>query len=709
VKRNMHNNERRMPGMLYIFVSFIPWIVYWILCGRGNKLGIVVPLVISLLLVVPQIRKRDFNLMDLTSALYFSIATAGTFVFNLNIFVKSSGFLGYLVLSFMALFSLAIKQPFTLQVAKRDYPEIYWKDKSFLAINNLITIVWTGIFLSNAVIFLLLAKPFTIALSNILIALGIAFSIIFPLKAPAYFATKEFKKYDWRVEVKPQKPKGEDEYDVIIVGSGIGGLTCGALLSKRGFRVLVLEQYYQVGGYCSSFKRKEFIFNTGVENVSGLWEKGPVTYLLKELGFGKDELFAKNRMRFIFKGKEIDASNLEEFIGVLSEMFPGEKDNIYAFFDEAKKAYEECYKDTGTYGVPLPAELIVKVFGAKKLLDYPKEHPHFYDWMNKTFRQKLDEYFTDEDLKTLLCALLGYLGTEPEKALASSALTAVVSYHLHGGYFPKGGAQRFADSLKDFVEGNGGKVLTRHRVDKILVENGEVKGVKVGNKIFKSPIVVANANAKTTFLELVGEENLDREFVEYIKKLKMSPSCFMVFLGIDMDLSGYPTIIENLDESYSIVINSNADPSLAPEGKASVTILMGTNYYDFPERGTKEYLEMKKEFAETLIKKAEKAIPNLGQHIIVQDAATPKTFERYTSMPEGAIYAFDQSINTRRPYFKTPIKGLYLASASTFPGGGIEAVVISGMICANDICNWELSHERTFRLASQSSNPYECV
>lgn len=675
--------DRKIPGMLYILVSFAPWIVYWVLCGMGNRLGIVISLAISLLLVIPQIHKRDFNLMDVTSLLYFSIATAFTFVFNLNIFVKKSGFLGYSVLFLMALFSLIIKQPYTLQVSKRDYPEIYWKEKLFLVINNIITGIWAVIFMANAITFLLLNKTSAVILSNTLIALGIAFSVIFPLKAPAYFATKEFRKYDWRVN-STQKPKGEN--DVIIVGSGIGGLTCGALLSKRGYRILVLEQHHQVGGYCSSFKRKDFVFNTGVENVSGLWEKGPVTYLLKELGFKKEELFAKNRIRYIFKGKESDASNLEEFIQVLSEMFPEEKENIYAFFDEAKKAYEECYKDL-VYGVPLPAELIVKVFGAKKLLDYPKEHPYFYDWMNKTYKQKLDEFFTNEDLKTLLCALLGYLGTKPEKTPASSALTAVVSYYLYGGYFPKGGAQKFADRLKEFIEYNGGKVLTRHRVDEILVENGEVRGVRVGNKVFKSPVVVANANAKTTFLELVGEENLDRDFVEYIKKLKMSPSCFMVFLGVDMDLSGYPTIIENLDEGYSIAINSN-DSGLAPKGKASVTILTGANYHDFPERGTK-YLEKKRGFAEFLIKKAEKIIPNLSKHIVVQDAATPKTFERYTSMPEGAIYAFDQSIDTKRPYFKTPIKGLYLASASTFPGAGIEAVVISGIICANDICNWE--------------------
>ena len=150
-----------------------------------------------------------------------------------------------------------------------------------------------------------------------------------------------------------------------------------------------------------------------------------------------------------------------------------------------------------------------------------------------------------------------------------------------------------------------------------------------------------------------------------------------------------------MDEKIDIVINSNADPTLAPQGKASVTILTGADYHEFSGKETKEYLEKKKEFAEMLIKKAEKVIPGLGEHILVQDAATPKTFENYTSMPEGAIYAFDQSIDTKRPYFKTPIKGLYLASASTFPGGGIEAVVISGWICANDICNWKIRVKRT--------------
>ncbi len=680
-------SNMKIPGMLYMLISFTPWIIYWVLCGFGSKLGIVVSFVASLILVLFQISKRDFNLMDIFSFIYFAIALIGVFGFNLNIFVEKNGFLGYFALFLMAFFSIIIKQPYTLKVSKRDYPEIYWKEKLFLTINNIITGVWGLIFIANAVIFLLL-EDIAVIFSNILIAFGIVFSIIFPLKA-AYFVSRKFKIYDWRVNVNPKRVKKENEFDVIIIGSGIGGLTCASLLAKSGYKVLVLEQHYQAGGYCSSFKRGKFTFNAGVSDVSGLWEKGPVTYLLKELKLRKEDLFVKNRIRYIFKGKKIEAQNLKEFIKKLSSMFPEERDNIYAFFDEAKKAYEECYRDS-ICNAPLPAELIVKVFGSKKLLEYPKEHPHFYDWMNKTFKQKLDEYFKNEDLKSLLCALIGYVGARPEKVAASSALTAVVSYYIHGGYFPKGGAQNFADCLKKVIESYGGKVLLRHKVDKIVVEDNQVKGVKVGDKVFRAPIVVANANAKTTFLQLIGKEHLDKKFVEYIKNLKMSPSCFAVFLGVDMDLSEYPNIIVNLDEGYYIVINSNADKSLAPEGKSSISILTSANYYDFPDRGSKEYLEKKKRLAEMLIKKAEKIIPDLSKHVIIQDAATPKTFERYTSMPEGAIYGFDQSVETKRPYFKTPIKGLYLASSSTFPGGGIEAVVISGIICYNDILNWKV-------------------
>ncbi len=680
---------RRVPGQVYVLVSFSPWILYWTLSGLVGELGIALAFAVSLAIIAPQLRRGELNLLDSSTALYFSVALVGTQVLGLEVFVERSGFLGYLTLSLVAVTSIATGRPFTLQVSRRDYPEVYWKDRVFLEVNNVVSGVWAAVFLANAVVHLLLSPPLSILLSNSLVALGIAFSVIFPLKAPAYYAYRGFRRYDWRVEVDPGRPRVEGEYDVIIVGAGVGGLTCGALLSKRGYRVLVLEQHHQVGGYCSSFRRGGFTFNTGVEDVSGLWERGPLTYLLNELGLRRDELFVRNSRRILFKGRVVDVpEDPDQLVEVLAGLFPGERESLAAFFREAREAYEECYRDASLYGTPLPAELIVKVYGGRKLLDYPREHPHFYDWMGKTFKQKLDEYFKDEDLKTLLCALLGYVGSEPGRVSAASALTASVSYLLYGGYYPRGGAQNFVETLRRFIEAHGGRVLLRHRVDRVLVEGGRVVGVRCGGRVFKAPIVVANVNARKVFLELVGEEYLDRGFVEYVKSLRMSPSAFMVFLGVDADLSSYPTIVVDLDEEVHIVVNSNADPSLAPKGKASVTITTFASYHDFPERGTREYAERKRALAEELIRRAEKAIPGLSSRVVVRDAATPRTLERYTSMPEGAIYSFDQSMDTKRPYFKTPIRGLYLVGASTFPGGGVEGAVISGIICANDITGW---------------------
>ncbi len=678
--------------MLYILISFIPWVVYWSFSNTKNIFSIFIPFIISIFLLYPQIKKKDFNLMDIFTFFYFITALFASLFTKKEIFYENSGLFGYFTLFMMALFSIIIKNPYTFQVSKKDYPEVYWKDETFIFVNNIITLFWVLVYGFNTFFYLFLSFPLNLFLSNLFITFGIVFSIIFPSKAPEYNLKKNyekfFKKYDFTIKIDKSKEKCEDEFDIIVAGSGIGGLTAASLLAKSGFKVLVLERHYKVGGYCSSFGRKGFIYNTGVEDVSGLWEGGPVNFLLKELNLDKDYLFVKNKTLYILNGEKIEQKDLDSFIKLLSQKFPHEKESIIKFFEDAKNAYIECYKEAKFFGTPLPGELILKVLGARYLVNYPKEHPHFYDWMNKTFEDKLNEYFLDFNLKKLITSLIGYIGNSPNKVYASSALTNCVSYFLFGGYFPKGGAQNFSNSLKSKIEEFGGKVLTNHEIQKIVVQNGFVKGVITNGKLFKSDVVVSNINGKITFLKLIDQNQIDRDYLEYIKGLKMSPSCFMTFLGVETDLKGYPNLIKDLDQEIDIVINSNADSSYALQNKSSITIISGANYYHFPIRESEEYKKLKENYINESIEKLEKTIPEIRGKILVKEGATPKTFERYTLMPEGALYSFEQSIDTKRPFFKTPIRGLYLASASTFPGGGIEGVVISGIIAANDILNW---------------------
>lgn len=150
----------------------------------------------------------------------------------------------------------------------------------------------------------------------------------------------------------------------------------------------------------------------------------------------KDDSFVKNEVRYIFKGKSIEVEKLRRIHRSPLKDVPPRGGNIISFFKDAVEAYEECYRETEAYGTPLPAELIAKVYGIKKLVDYPREHPHFYDWMSKTYEQRLDEYFVDEDLKKLLSGSLGYIGASPGKTPTSSALTACVSYYIHVRILP---------------------------------------------------------------------------------------------------------------------------------------------------------------------------------------------------------------------------------------------------------------------------------
>ncbi|MEM2718588.1 MAG: hypothetical protein QXJ13_05035 [Candidatus Bathyarchaeia archaeon] len=135
---------RRFPGMVYIAFSFIPWILYWILSGFGFRFSVLLTLTASIAILVPQIRRREYYFMDTFSAVYFSIASICTFIFSINVFIEYSGFIGYLTLSLMAVSSIAMKSPFTFRVAKRDWPETYWREKSFLLINNIIS--WKNLY-----------------------------------------------------------------------------------------------------------------------------------------------------------------------------------------------------------------------------------------------------------------------------------------------------------------------------------------------------------------------------------------------------------------------------------------------------------------------------------------------------------------------------------------------------------------------------------
>ena len=486
----------------------------------------------------------------------------------------------------------------------------------------------------------------------------------------------------------------KDRYDVIIIGAGMGGLTCGALLAKEGLRVLVAEQGSKPGGYCTSFQRKGFTFDAGFDATMGCEKGGAIYDTLDELGLADEIESVKlaSGMRIIGSDYDVKVTSLEAFAGELKGKFPAESESIDAFLGDCKALASEM---EGLMG----AAPDLLGFGGKMglMAKFLLKSPKMRKYGGKSAGEVLDTFFKEPKLKAIIGTILPF-GPEVMAPLMMNILggEAVSSY-------PKGGAQALANVFAKGVTKHGGDLALKTMVAKILVEDGKVAGVELADgSQNRTRYVVSNADGRETFLKLVGEEHLSSKFVRELKETRLSDSSFLVSLGTDLDLGAMgfdgTSIVYNrsddLSEIFSpnpekcylkIMMHSLRDPSQSPEKMATVQfmVVFPYNYMDNWKRekdGTrsKEYVELKEAVADKLIASAEKIIPELSRHIVVKDIATPLTFERYTLNSQGAGMGWFPTPGGKMRSQKAPIKGLYQAGAWTFPGPSIYMVVPSG-------------------------------
>ncbi len=506
----------------------------------------------------------------------------------------------------------------------------------------------------------------------------------------------------------------EKLYDVIIVGAGGGGLGAAARLTQAGKSVLVIEQHDRVGGYMTNFRRGEYRFEVSLHAIDGLDPGGLTFNAFHKLGiYDRLDLVRMDPMyRSIYPDLVIDVpADVEAYARQLKKEFPREAEGIDALF----AAFDRIYVAMKVGMDYVRGDIMRGLWGT---IQNPKSVHAWLRCWNSTAAEMVGRYIQDKRLFDAFTQLSGFLGDAPEKVSAPVFAMMWNSYHRDGYYYLKGGSQAIADALEEVIRENGGEILVSTRVKKIILKDSIATGVETDDgRIYESQYVISNANAPATMFQLVGRELLPADYVTGMENMEIGASAFVVYLGVDHDYSGcFPGTHElfvnvggdggratalsaaRLEEEdpeklpYVITNYTVVDPADAPAGK-NVICLTTLMSYDW-QKGWQEdidyaqYTRLKNEVGMQLIKRAEKILPGLSDHVEVMEVGSPRTMKHYTLNPKGAIIGWantpQQSMLKRLPQ-KTPVDNLFLAGAWTFPCGGQSAVIMSGLLAAEKI------------------------
>ena len=485
--------------------------------------------------------------------------------------------------------------------------------------------------------------------------------------------------------------------DVIVIGAGVAGLTCGCLLAKKGMKVLMVEKNQKVGGCCTSFQKDGFSFDLSVQSIGECQRGGRIWRLLKELDLLDQIRFIplEPAREYHFPERRVlQSAQLEVQIETLTSLFPDEREGIAQVYRILRKIFEEFSE--------IPSSL--DWFDPSS---FSSKYPLLFQYRDKTYSDLINGLISHPFLRTLLSTRSSYALLSPEEISVVGMAGIEMSYFSHGVSCIDGKVEELPLKLEEALRKKEGQILKRREVKKILIDKKKAIGVRLEDyQEITGKVVISNTDATSTFMDLIGEGSLPSGFLSKLKGMKPSLSYFILYLGIEGGLNGlsvsnnevffdtdlhkeYQALYENRipDEApFYLLVPSKVNPSHAPKGKSTLCLSYKVPYHLSRDWGK----ETKDQLCERLITKTSAFIPDLKSRIVVSVETTPKTIEGWTHNRWGAAYGWAQipsQSGIHRLQRTTPIQNLYLTGHWTSPGGGIAGVVASGELTAKAVMN----------------------
>ncbi len=482
------------------------------------------------------------------------------------------------------------------------------------------------------------------------------------------------------------------DFDAIVIGAGNAGLTAATALQRAGARTLLLERHNIPGGCATSFIRGEFEFEVALHQLSGMGtEKNPfiMRKIFNDLGImdqlqvvEERELYRIVMPSMVNPEHEIDVTlpaSIKALKKTLSTEYPEESENIDRYLTLCEKLSLECF-------MMLPR--------AQKMNDsavLESTCPNYVKYGLTPSKDVLNEFFNNPDLKAVIAAYWCYIGLPPKDIPFCDLAVMVYAYAAFKPCHVQGGSQAISSALLESFQAAGGKVLFNTGAAKILSENNQVQAVQTEHgDIFSCQHVISNTSPQHTFNELLDIPT-PQQAADDMKSRRLGTSAFVLYLGLDCTpkelgvTAASNFIIDDRDEEVAfdtmqgikdpthtmLTCYNHDDPSFAPEGKSSVSLLC-LQYSDAWEKlPVEEYAQAKYDFADKLIEHAERVFPNIRDNIEEVEVATPLTMMRYLNTPGGAIYGFQQNTQDAQMFRKriNAISGLHMAGSWNGMGG----------------------------------------